>query len=299
MATGDIRWGPQASRASARAPARARANGVEVRRWRMQVEPPAGLDDLARDVVPDQGRQAPRDVDQQVEVDTGVVTHQRQRMHDLLAADVAGGARCIRAAPDAAERRIEAVGAGGYAGQHIGQPHAAGVVEVQRQFGIRPAPAKGRGQRGDLARIGHAGRVAKSHATGAEFIDEALAPSEHRCHRDVALHRAPETARQGNVDRDASVKRKGVDLRQRGLGLGTGHAQVGQVVHFAGRHDQVHLVGPGIDGTFGTAHIRHQRAVDDARHTCDFAQDDLTVGECRNGLGRSERGDLDLGQTSA
>ena len=72
----------------------------------------ARLDDLARDVVTDQHGQALRELDQALQVDTGVVAHQFERVHDLFAADIAGRAGRIGATAEAAERRIETVGAG-------------------------------------------------------------------------------------------------------------------------------------------------------------------------------------------
>src|SRR6204780_148469 len=78
------------------------------REW-MQVEPPPGLHDLARRIVADQRRQALRCVDERAQIDACVVAHQFERVHDLLAAYVAAGARRIGTPPDAAQRRVEAV----------------------------------------------------------------------------------------------------------------------------------------------------------------------------------------------
>src|SRR6218665_3084680 len=67
------------------------------RRRRGHSEPAPGLDDLARDGVPDQGRQALRGRDQQGQVDASVVAHAFERMRNPFAADVATGPGCVGA----------------------------------------------------------------------------------------------------------------------------------------------------------------------------------------------------------
>ena len=101
----------------------------------MQVQPPTGLHELARNVVTNQARQPLARADELGQIDARIVAHQLQSVHDLFGANVAGGTGRIRTAADAAKRRVEAVGACGNAGQHVGQSDAACVVEMQRQFG--------------------------------------------------------------------------------------------------------------------------------------------------------------------
>jgi hypothetical protein len=146
---------PGSGRSRARACSRAKvlarerpfARGREVGRRRVQVEPAAGLHDLARNVVADERGQPPRGVEHARQVDAGVVAHQFQRMHDLLAAHVAGGARRIGAAADAAERCVEAVARRRRCPPARSPAHAARVVEVQRQLGAGPALHEGPRQR--------------------------------------------------------------------------------------------------------------------------------------------------------
>jgi hypothetical protein len=270
------------------------ARGREVGRRRVQVEPAAGLHDLARNVVADERGQPPRGVDHARQVDAGVVAHELQRMHDLLAADIAGGARRIGAAADAADRCVEAARAGVDARQHVRQPHAARVVEVQREPGGGPALHEGARERMHLPRIRHAGGVAQRDAARAQLVHEARAPAEHVRLGHVALDRAAEAARQRHVDRHARLPRERRHLGQRAERLLAQHAQVGQVVALAGRHDQVHLVGARVDGALRAAHVGHQRGVGHAGHALDLAQHHLGVAQRGNGLRRHEGRDLDL-----
>jgi hypothetical protein len=101
---------------------------------RVQVGDAAGLGHLAGHVVAHDLRQAARHGQQAVQVHAGVVPHGLQHVDGVFAADVAAGARRVGAAAQPAQRAVEAVDAPLHGGQHIGQPHAAGVVEVQRQL---------------------------------------------------------------------------------------------------------------------------------------------------------------------
>jgi hypothetical protein len=93
---------------------------------------------------------------------------------------------------------------------------------------------------------------------------------------------------------DAGLLRQRRRLRQAGEALLLRHAQVGEVVADARRHDEVELVGLRLDRPLGAAQVRHQRAVDDAGRAADLAQHDLGVAQLRDRLRRDERRHLDL-----
>ena len=243
----------------------------------------------------DEGRQTCRRSEQGIQLDAGVVTHALQRVHHFFAAHIAGRSGRIGATAQTAQRRIELPRARIDRGQHVAQAHAARVMEMQREFQLRPALNRLRGELGDLGGIGHARGVAQRDALHTQ-IGKALHEAEHLRIRDLALHRATEHAGQRNIHRHLRLLRQRDDLRERSKRLLAGHAQVGEVVRLADRHHQIELVRAGIDRPLCAAHIRHQCGVDHAGHTLDFTHHDFCVAQCRDRGGRCEGRDLDLGQ---
>ncbi len=133
-------------------------------------------------------------------------------MHDFLAAYVAAGARRIRTSTDPSQRRVEPVSSRIDGSQHIGEAHAARVMEVQREFDAWPPFDELRREPCDLLRVGHPRRVAQRDALRAGLIDEALRPREHGGLGNIAFHRASECAGQRNIDRQAGVACEGGNL---------------------------------------------------------------------------------------
>ena len=168
---------------------------------------------------------------------------------------------------------------------------------MQGQLGTRPARAEGLRQRQHLRGVGHASGVAQRDAAHAQ-VDKTLGPGQHHVLRYLAFHGASKRTRQRNVDRRRATVRQLNHGRQRRERLRAGHAQIGQVVRLAGRHDQVELVSACIDGALGAAHVGHQAGVDDARRAADLAQHDFGVAQRWNGLGRDKGRDFDLGHAA-
>ena len=104
---------------------------------------------------------------QRVERDAGVDAAGFEHMHRVFGADVAGGAGGVGAAADAAERGVDAVDARLDRGEHIGEPHAARVVEMDGERHAGEGDARGRAELGHLPRVGHAGGVGEGQAVHA------------------------------------------------------------------------------------------------------------------------------------
>jgi len=217
-------------------------------------------------------------------------------MHDLLGAGIARSPWRVRAAAQAAYRSVEAVRARGYGGQHIGQCHAARVVEMQGQTQRGPARLESPGHLMHLAGIGHARGIAQRDALHAQ-VGKALHPGQHLGLRHIALHGAAEAAGQRDIDRHTGLLRRGNHLPQGSERLTALHAQIAEVVRLADRHDQIELVRARLDGALGAAHIGHQCRVDGTGSARYLAHHDLAVAQCRNRRGRDKGRDFDLGQT--
>ena len=263
----------------------------------MQIEAASCLEDLAGHIVANQRRKLACSGQQAWQIHPSVVAHQRQGVHHFFGADIARCTGRIGAAPDTAKRGVKAVSTGVDGRDHIGQAHATRVVEMQGQLGSGPTRTKCLGQLRHLGGISHAGGVAQGHAARAQLLDVSAAPLQHHWHRHVAFHGAAKGARQRHVDGHTRALHRFDDIGQPCIGLFARHAQIRQVVAFAGRHDQVKFVRFGFDGPLRTTHIGHQGGVNHARHTTDFSQHLLGIAQCWNGFGRYERRDLDLGQT--
>ncbi|MNT09138.1 hypothetical protein D3C72_1439080 [compost metagenome] len=167
-------------------------------------------------------------------------------------------------------------------------------MEVQRQLEPGELLARGGAQRGDLRREGHAGGVAQRHPVYAQ-VREALHPAEHLFQRHVALHRAAHRRRQRDIDGGRRFPHHADHVRQLRQRLLARHAQVGAVVAFAHRHDQVDLVDLARQRAFGAAHIGHQHRVDHAFSSRDAMHDGFGVAQRRDRFGRGEGRHLDLG----
>ena len=94
---------------------------------------------LARNFVAQDLWQVACDGEQTDHVHSGLVAHGLQHVDGVLAADVAGRPRGIWAATQPAQRAIETRDALLNGRQNIGQPHSAGVVEVERELQVAEA----------------------------------------------------------------------------------------------------------------------------------------------------------------
>src|ERR1700719_271813 len=102
------------------------------RRW-MEVGRLSRFDDLARKLVSDDFAQAPRGREQGVEVDSGVVAHALQHVHQIFGADISRRSRRERASAQSAETTLVMRHARGEPREDIRQAHATRIVEVQRE----------------------------------------------------------------------------------------------------------------------------------------------------------------------
>ena len=85
-------------------------------------------------------------------------------MHQVFGADIARGAGGKRAAAQATQRSIEPQDARLPRRQGVGQPHAPGVVEMQRERHAGKTLQHLAAQRTDLGGVGHAGGIAQRDA---------------------------------------------------------------------------------------------------------------------------------------
>jgi hypothetical protein len=136
--------------------------------------------------------------------------------------------------------------------------------------------------------------VSHNETVRTEFFDEAARPVQHLDGRDVAFHGAAECARQRDVDGLVRGGRQLRDVAERAQRLRACHAQVRKIVAFGRRHHEVQFVRAGFERAFGAAHVRYERAVDDAGAARNLAQHDLGVTQRRDRLRRYKRRDLDL-----
>ena len=100
---------------------------------------------------------------QLLERDAGLDPHLVQHRDEVLGGDVAGRPLRDRAAAQLAEARLERVDARLERRQHVGEPLAAGVVEVGGQLDAGQRRARRGEEVAHLARVGHPGRVAEGH----------------------------------------------------------------------------------------------------------------------------------------
>jgi hypothetical protein len=131
----------------------------------------------------DDGRQTSRRRQQPFQIDPGVAAHRRQHVDRVLAADVAAGAGRVGAATQPTQRAVQAGDAALHRGQHIGQPHAARVVEVQGDLPVAEARERGLDHAAHLCRADRnsyprdAGRTQSDHflsGTDTRFRPRAL-----------------------------------------------------------------------------------------------------------------------------
>src|SRR2546428_848692 len=116
---------------------------LELRRRRMKIARFSGLDDLPGQFVADDLAEPARCGEQPIEVDTCVVAHALQHVHDVLGADIAGCAGREWATSQAPQATFEAHDARCEPGENIREPHTARVVKMQRQREIRKALCDG------------------------------------------------------------------------------------------------------------------------------------------------------------
>ncbi|MNT76978.1 hypothetical protein D3C72_2160450 [compost metagenome] len=112
---------------------------------------------------------------------------------------------------------------------------------MQRELHTRPARPRRCRELVHLRGVGHAGGVAQRDAKHAH-VHKTLYPAEHIGLRHIAFHGAAKHTRQRYVDGHLGTLRHGHHLRQRRKRLLLRHAQVGQVVCGADRHDEVEFV---------------------------------------------------------
>src|SRR5208337_4237170 len=69
-------------------------------------------------------------LEQRIEIDAGIEIHRLQHEDEVLGRDVAGRSGSMRTAAETAKRRIERTDAAVKRGDDVGEPGAAGIVEM-------------------------------------------------------------------------------------------------------------------------------------------------------------------------
>src|SRR5439155_22310955 len=146
-----------------------RQRRLDLLRWRVNVARFPRLYDLPRQLVADDLAKPARCGEQPIEVDTRVVAHALQHVHDVLGADIAGCAGREWATSQSTKATFEAHDARREAGENVGKAHTARGVKMQRQVEIRKALRHGAHELLDMSGVGHSGRVAECHAAPAKI----------------------------------------------------------------------------------------------------------------------------------
>src|SRR5438477_7820570 len=255
----------------------------------------AGLDDLAGQRAADDFLDALGHGHELVEVDPGGDAHRVEAVDQVLAADVAGGARRERAAAETADRAVEVRDAALERGQDVRDRQRARVVGVQGPFDTRKPRQQVLEHAADLPRVGHAGRVGEADRARADVhepADDALELTE----RHLAFERAAEGGRDAAADLDLRALDDAHDRGELLDGLGARHVDVRQVVALARGDDRVDRVHAGVHRADGALLVRHQRGVARAGPPADRRHDALGVAQLWDGLRVDERGHLDARQ---
>src|SRR5215831_3482120 len=103
----------------------------------------AGVDQLARQLVPDDLLGHAPDLDQSIEIDTGIDAHLLAQQHQLLGADIARGLWLPGewATAEPADGRVELGDTHLEPGMGIGDGEPTRIVQVQRDRRVGPAAA--------------------------------------------------------------------------------------------------------------------------------------------------------------
>ena len=209
-------------------------------------------------------------LDQRVEVDAGVDLHVLEHVHEILGDDVAGRARRVRAAAEPADRRVEPrARPASSAGEHVREPGAAGVVEVQPDASRSAIPARSSSSSSvvDPPRRRHAGRVAERDAVGAArragapatCRDRARARRRLRTGSRTRSTRSPRPARPASCASSTSTCAPSSDSS-------TERRTFFWLCVSRRAHHDLELVGPGRDRPLGAlARSGTSARVDDAR----------------------------------
>ena len=167
---------------------------------------------------------------------------------------------------------------------------------MQRQVEIRKALRHGAHELLDLSGVGHSGRVAEGDAAHAKIDVARNAVDDLRFGSD-ALERTAECGRDRSDDADTTATKHFEYPAETGERFGDAAADVGAVVRFRRRHDEHDLVQFCGQCALRAARVRHQRDIGDGRIAADPRHHLGRVAEVWHGLGRYERGRLDLGDT--
>src|SRR5439155_8473319 len=210
------------------------------------------LHHLPRELVPHDLFQTARSLEHSIEIDSRVVAHALQHVHHVLGAAVAGRAWREWASAQPAQAAFEARHARAQARHDVGEPHAARVVEVQRQLDAREALPSAPDELLDLARIRHAGGVAERYAAHAE-VDITTDAIEHLRFGQAALERTTECGRDRADHTGIAATKRGSHLGEAGERLVHAPTHVGAVVRLRCRHDQYDLVDLRRERALGAA----------------------------------------------
>ena len=235
--------------------------------------------------------------DQRVEVDARFDVHVLEHVHEIFGHDVARRSRRVRTAPETADRCVEPRHGAFQCRQHIREPRAARVVEVQGDgVGRNPDGAERVEQSVHPRRRGHARRVAETHAVRAGITQL------RRDRRDpqlghVALVRAAERGRHDRLHRRLRRVRERRQLPRSHDRILDRPIHVLAVVRLTRAHDDLDLVNSRGERHLGTTNVGYQRAVRDARYTGDACHNVGGAGHRRDRGGRDKRDGFDLPQS--
>jgi hypothetical protein len=190
------------------------------------------------------------------------VAHRLEQEDEVLGHDVAGSARRVGTAADAALRGVERRDAHVQRSHHVGEALPAGVVKMRAAGLGTQLLDEAREHAADLDRVGIAHRVGQADRVDTG-VGEAIGDLEHPVFLDLALHHAAECRCDADLDQGAIRRGSRVaqlaDLARLLDRLLAGHAHVAHAVGLGSGHGNGDLVRARGDGALRALHVGHQR----------------------------------------
>lgn len=219
----------------------------------------------------EKGRQAFRNFHEEGQVDTSIDAAIVEHMNQIFCANVASRAGGIRAAADAAKRRIETADAGVICGERIGQTHIAGVVQMKRQWQVGVMFADRRHKIADLPWIGDSDGIGHCDAFDAHVAID-VDGLQHPFHRLAAFEWTAERGGERGVHENPAACNDLHDVVKLGKRLLTGHAHVSQTMLFGNRHDEIDFVHLAFKSPLCAAYVGNQGGVLHVWRACEAAE---------------------------
>jgi len=151
--------------------------------------------------VPDQSFSQMRRSQQTIEIKACFDAHLVKHVNHVFGTDIADRVRSKRAPSQAADTAFKAGNPLLQGDQNAYQPQSAGIMDVEGRVDIRHLVSQCLGKRLNMARCGHASRVAEGYSRNAKLLNIAC-QLDHSLDRNIAFERAAESNGKRNIDAD-------------------------------------------------------------------------------------------------